>query len=96
MDMSEFLSFKRMLTPAFIQVIFWLGVAFCVIGGIVMIANPIMPGQDVMGILLLLLGPIVVRIYCEIVIVLFRINENLTDIRNNQTLSAGRGVSGRA
>jgi hypothetical protein len=88
MDMTDFLSFKRMLTPAFIQVIFWLGVAFCVIGGIWMITNAFMPGQELMGVLLLLLGPIVVRVNCEIIIILFRINENLTEIRNSRTLAA--------
>ena len=32
---------------------------------------------------LLILGPIVVRVNCEIFIVLFRINDNLADIRNH-------------
>ena len=35
-----------------------------------------------LGLLVLLLGPITVRIYCELVMVVFRINETLTDIKN--------------
>ena len=35
------------------------------------------------GILAAVAGPLVVRIYCEWLIVLFRINDTLTDIRRN-------------
>jgi len=34
------------------------------------------------GMLLLFLGPIAVRIYCEILIIFFRINETLTEIKH--------------
>jgi hypothetical protein len=34
------------------------------------------------GFLLLFLGPIAVRIYCEILIIFFRINETLTEIKH--------------
>ncbi len=59
MDATDFLSFKRLLTPVFMQAIFWIGVAVCVLGGIWMIANAFLLGQELMGILLLLVGPIV-------------------------------------
>jgi hypothetical protein len=34
------------------------------------------------GLLVLLAGPLVVRIYCEILIIFFRINETLTEIKH--------------
>jgi len=37
----------------------------------------------VAGLLLLILGPLLVRIYFEILMIIFRINSTLTDIRNN-------------
>jgi len=36
------------------------------------------------------LGPIVVRIYCELLILLFRMNETLTEIRNNTQPGPGQ------
>ncbi len=74
--MDDFISFRRMLTPTVIQLLFWLGVAACVIGGFVMLAR----GAVLMGIIYIILGPIAVRVYCELLIVIFRINDTLTDI----------------
>jgi hypothetical protein len=34
------------------------------------------------GVLLLVLGPLGVRVYCEILMVFFRINETLTEIKH--------------
>jgi len=59
----------KMLTPIVIQILFWVGVVACILGGI--------------GILAVVFGPPVMRIYCEWLIVLFRINDTLTDIRRN-------------
>jgi hypothetical protein len=79
--MDDFLRFRRMITPAIIQIVFWIGVVFCAIMGIGGIVQGGM--QSVVGLLTLVLGPFVVRIYCELVILFFRINETLTDIKNN-------------
>jgi hypothetical protein len=74
--MEDFISFRRMVTPTVIQLLFWLGVAVCVIGGFIMLVG----GAVLMGIAYIILGPIIVRIYCELLIVIFRINDTLTDI----------------
>jgi hypothetical protein len=84
---EDFLKFKRMITPVIIQIIFWIGVVLCVIGGIIEMIVGIAGhegggGLVFVGFLTLLLGPVVVRIYCEILIVLFSINDTLTDIKN--------------
>jgi len=70
--MNEYLTFRKMITPIFIQVIFWLGVLGCVITGL-----GTMSQSALMGLATLILGPLVVRIYCELIIVVFKMNEAL-------------------
>lgn len=75
--MQEYLTFRRMITPVFIQVIFWILVAIVVIIGIVRLAD-----EPLAGLAIIVFGPLAIRIYAEILIVMFRINDNLADIRN--------------
>jgi hypothetical protein len=79
--MQDFLSFRRMITPVIIQIIFWLYVAFFVIGGFVVMFSGSRGSGVLPGIGMVLLGPVVARIFCEILIIMFRMNETLTDIR---------------
>ena len=86
--MDDFLKFRKMITPAIIQVLFWVGVAGSVIAGLVIMGtsfNSYYGGVGVFlaGLLTLLLGPVVVRIYCELLILFFRMNETLTEIKDN-------------
>ena len=37
--MNDFLKFKKMLTPIFIQILFWIGIVVCVIAGILEIVS---------------------------------------------------------
>lgn len=83
--MKDFFSFRTMITPIIIQIIFWVGVALCIILGIgymVVGAHYYGASAPVYGLLILLFGPLVVRIYCEILIIFFRINETLTEIKH--------------
>lgn len=71
--MGDFLRFRRMVTPVLIQVLFWLGVLAVVGTGVVMMIT-----EDVLvGLAILVLGPIAVRVYAELLIVLFRIHTAL-------------------
>lgn len=79
--MGDFWAFRKMITPVIIQVIFWIAVLVCVVMGIVTMTRG---GIAVFGGLLIwILGPLFARIYCELLIVIFRIHENLTEIRRN-------------
>lgn len=85
--MQDYLTFRKMLTPVAIQVIFWIGVLVCIILGLVMIVNGASArygggGQVLRGILTLLLGPIMVRISCDVLLVVFRILDTLTEIKD--------------
>jgi hypothetical protein len=45
--------------------------------------NPLVnnTAQIIAGLLFLFVGPLIVRVYCELLILFFRMNETLTDIR---------------
>ena len=76
--MNDYLTFKKMVTPLIIQAAFWLGVA----GYVIMAIMAFMGDQAGLGLVYLAIGPLVWRIICEIVIILFSINDTLTQTRN--------------
>lgn len=80
--MDDFLSFRKMITPVIIQIIFWIGVAVAIIVGIVVLATADEVGTRLLGLLYIFVGPIYWRVVCEVTILFFRMNETLTDIRN--------------
>ena len=82
--MNDFFAFRTMITPVIIQIIFWVGVALCVIFGLgaIFVGSRYGNGGPLWGVLVLILGPVAVRIYCEILIIFFRINETLTEIKH--------------
>ena len=85
--MEDFLKFRKMITPVIIQVLFWVGVAGTVIAALVVMAMSFGSSgggaaQFLGGLIMLVLGPVVVRIYCELLILFFRMNETLTDIKH--------------
>jgi hypothetical protein len=85
--MDDFLKFRKMITPLIIQVLFWVGVAASVIGALVTMAMSFGrygggAGTFLGGLLMLVLGPIVVRIYCELLILFFQMNETLNEIKD--------------
>ncbi|MCC5836072.1 MAG: DUF4282 domain-containing protein [Opitutales bacterium] len=84
--MKQYLSFDHMITPAIIQILFWIGIAISVIAGLGSIIAGLSAtyggGNMVLtGLITLIIGPIVTRVYCELIIILFSINDNLKDIR---------------
>ncbi len=85
--MKDFLTFRKMITPMVIQIIFWIGIAACIIMGLSgIIGGAIMrggAGAVLIGLFTLLIGPLMVRIYCELLIIFFRMNESLDEIKNN-------------
>jgi len=76
--MQDYLSFRKMITPAFIQIIFWIGVAGIVLAGLFAMDQSILG-----GLLGIVVGLLVWRIYCELMLILFKIYERLGEISNN-------------
>ena len=77
MNVNDFLRFRKMITPVVIQILFWIGVAASVIFGFYTMFS----GSFLSGLGMVVLGPVGVRIWCELLIVIFSINDSLTDIR---------------
>ena len=90
---ADFLLFRAMLTPWIIQIIFWLGSLFSVGVGLMMILAAVKAGTDVRGVgsetmargviygmAVIFLGPLFMRLYCEEMIIFFRIHEELCDL----------------
>lgn len=91
--MGKFLKFERMITPVIIQIIFWLGFIASIIVGVLMMIGGIggdgLFGGVFMGLIIMITGPIAVRIYCEILIVAFKILGLLVDIRDKIVENGG-------
>lgn len=82
--MLDFILFRRMLTPLLIQILFWIGLLLCLITGIADFFN----GEGwVRALQVLIIGPIVIRMICEVFILFFRINATLTEIKNLKSAS---------
>ena len=67
----DYLTFKKMIAPLILQGLFWLGVVICVLGGLA----SILQGQFLAGLGIILIGPLLVRVYVELFMVMFKINE---------------------
>lgn len=92
MNWGDFLTFRRMLTPYLIQALFWIGVALSILAGCGILIRGILSvregggagallGAICLSPLAVLVGFLASRVYAELLIVVFRINETLTDIR---------------
>ncbi|MDA0668289.1 MAG: DUF4282 domain-containing protein [Planctomycetota bacterium] len=85
--MGNFLNFEKMITPTVIQILLCIGVVGSIILGLINIvggANAQYGGGGMVfgGLMWILLGPIVTRVYCELLIVIFSVNDTLTEIKN--------------
>ena len=82
-SVMDFLTFRRMITPILVQIVYWIATLAVVVAGLAgLIVGDDAAGRLV-GLLTLIIGPLVVRIYAEILLVIFRMNETLTEIKNN-------------
>ena len=75
-DIGDYLTFRAMITPAIIQIVFWVLVAGSVLGSLGTMFN----GSFLLGLVNLVVGPLVIRILCELVLVTFKMNEGIQRI----------------
>jgi hypothetical protein len=78
--MKDFLTFRKMLTPWLVQFLFWVAMIVFIVIAIVDIIH-----RESWRVVLeiIILGPLATRIICELLILLFRINDHLAAIRAN-------------
>ena len=91
--MAGYFSFERMITPAFVKVIYFLGFLALTAGGVALAVWAGMQLNDATisrelgwrylaaGVAAVVLGNIVWRVFCELWVVLFGIHEELISVR---------------
>jgi hypothetical protein len=77
-NFKDVLFFNKFLTPMVITFVYWLALIGIVAASVVMMFNNFMT-----GLMVLIFGTISVRIYIEILMVIFRMNSNLEKIAQN-------------
>ena len=75
--MKEFLSYKAMITPGIVKVLSYIGMVIALVVGLIGIAV-----EPLTGIGTAILGPVAVRIYAELMLVIFEINDNLKKLND--------------
>jgi hypothetical protein len=82
--MSDLLTFDKMITPKIITIVYYLLLLGVLIGGLgtMFMGMGGFGGRFVQGLLVLVFGSIGVRIWCELLIVLFKMNEALQELRS--------------
>ncbi|MDE0084907.1 MAG: DUF4282 domain-containing protein [Candidatus Poribacteria bacterium] len=84
--MKDFLTFKKMVAPIIIPILFWIGTIFSIYVGLVFIIEWSRFGPSGAEMLLVsfgyfFLGPILLRVFCELLLTLFSVNDKLEDIK---------------
>lgn len=79
--MRNVLFFDTMITPKIITFVYWITL-ICVVVAAFSTMFSSYGGGFIQGLIVLVAGIVGARIWCELLIVLFRINENLQKIAN--------------
>lgn len=75
--MKDLLTFRKMISPLLVQILFWVAVVFCIYIAI----GDLMNNASMWVVLeVLILGPLVARVIAELLILVFRIYDNTTRI----------------
>jgi len=97
--MKKYLNFDVMITPTIIKILFWIGVAASLLGGIIFFFSGLATMFSgfrgaffgglftmISGVFIAVFGVLVSRIYCELIIVAFKALEKLTSIDSKLTV----------
>ena len=76
--MNDFLSFKYMITPGVLKILCYIGMVVAFVAGLLGLAADIYVGIGTM-----ILGPIAVRMYSELLLIVFEIHGELKRINNS-------------
>ncbi|MCX8650087.1 DUF4282 domain-containing protein [Gilliamella sp. B2776] len=99
-SLTDFFTLNKMITPAFITIIYWITLVFIAIGGLSMIFASFASFQYsffggmftlISGIITLVVGIISARIGFELICVLFNINRNIEKLALNKNDSITDG-----
>lgn len=87
--LNKMLNFDTMITPIVIKILYFINVVVVVLVGLVSVfqgLNSRYGGglQVFIGLLVIVIGPFVIRMSYELLIVIFKINENIDKIANKK------------
>ena len=88
--MKSVLSFDAMLTPKLVTGLYYLLLLIALVSGVGVMFNAytgVTATSAFTGVLTIFFGAIGARIWCELMIVIFKINENLQFIRESKQFS---------
>ncbi|MDR5658895.1 DUF4282 domain-containing protein [Serpentinicella sp. ANB-PHB4] len=82
---KTFLNFDKMITPVIIKIIFYISLAICALFGFSLIIRGMGAGHGggfmvLTGLFTLIISPIIVRVWCEFIVVIFKIHELLVQL----------------
>jgi apolipoprotein N-acyltransferase len=80
---EKFKNFDEMITPGIIRVLYWIGIVFVAFAGIIGILGSLVAGEiggALVALFLVILGLLMVRVYCELIILGFKAVEYLRNI----------------
>jgi len=75
--MKDFLNYKYMITPGILKLLSYIAMVGCVIAGIFTAFV-----EPMSGIAMIILGPILARIYTELMLVMFEIHNELKSLND--------------
>ncbi|GAB4221936.1 MAG: DUF4282 domain-containing protein [Francisella sp.] len=85
--LKKFISFDNMITPNLIVVIFWIMFVGILFKGLAVMLSAFSHGNSFLlffyGIFQIFIGVLIVKVFCEILVVLFKINDSLKEIVQN-------------
>ena len=84
--MNSLLSFDTFITPKVIIIIYWLSLFAVFVGGISVMFSGMGAAGFFAGLMVMVFGAISVRVYCELIMVIFRNNKYLKTISENNRL----------
>ena len=75
--MKEFLNYETMVTPGIVKILSYIGMVVALIAGLLAMAV-----DPLTGIATAILGPIAVRIYAEVMLIMFEIHGELKKLND--------------
>ena len=87
--MSDFFNFKKMITPEIIKIIFGIETFLFLLLGL-----KIWISGSSIGFVIIILGIVISRVSCEVLIVIFSINESLREISKKTIFNASNSYVG--
>lgn len=92
MEPKDVLFFDKMLTPQLITIIYWILLVVVVLGGI----GTMFVQSFIAGLIGIVVGLLFARIWCELLIVLFKMNDALQALKNRGAPGAEAGAEAGA